>query len=79
MNTKRAYRPRQRRFDPEKIASARAQRGWSQTELAARSGFKESTISKIEKGERGSEDTIKRLAQVMNVPVSSLMRDQTAA
>src|SRR5439155_15116463 len=59
----------------ERIRRSRRLRGWTQQQLAARSGLTQSTISMIEKGARGHEmslDTAWRLAWGLGTSIDML-------
>ena len=49
------------------LAPLRKQAGFSQEELAARSGVGRATISRLEQGGRGYYDTIDKLARALRV------------
>jgi len=52
----------------------RKQHGWSQEELAARSGLHRTFVSSVERGERNiSLDNIDRLAQALDIDVQELL------
>ena len=58
-----------------RIRKERERRGWTQEDLAVKCGYKyKSSISKIESaGDEISSKKIKRVAEVLNVPISYLM------
>jgi len=58
------------------IKATREKLGWSQSELARRSGVKQGSISDIESGKTRHPriDTVIKLARAMKVPVEKLMR-----
>lgn len=71
--------PIQQQFG-KKIAQLRSDRGWSQAELAKRSGLHFTYIGGIERGERNlSLQNIHKIAQAFGVPVWSLFVNQTLA
>jgi transcriptional regulator with XRE-family HTH domain len=54
----------------ERLKALRAARGWSQSELARRSGVSQAYIWQIEKGVRGENlglDTVRKLAHALDV------------
>lgn len=55
------------------LAQLRKQAGFSQEELAARSGVARATISRLEQGGRGYYDTIDRLAKALRVSRKRLL------
>jgi transcriptional regulator with XRE-family HTH domain len=63
--------------DPEKIAARvrwlRAEHGWTQAELAEKSGLKPRTVQKIEAGGNGRERTYVLLARALDVPLAQLL------
>jgi transcriptional regulator with XRE-family HTH domain len=55
------------------LRKLRAERGWSQEELAERSGLHRTYVSGIERGTRNvSLDNLERIANAFGLPVSSL-------
>jgi transcriptional regulator with XRE-family HTH domain len=58
------------------IRAVRVRRGWTQQELARRSGVSRSTISRVERGHPGtfSLDTIRRVAAALDVRVDLVPR-----
>src|SRR5437867_12104140 len=55
------------------IEAVRRERGWSQSELARRSGLTPPTVSRIEAGSRkGDVDTLAQLASGLGLPLSVL-------
>ena len=61
--------------DTVKIKRWREERHWSQEHLADLAGVGLRTIQRLEKGEQGSQDTLKALAAAYNVDVSALSVD----
>lgn len=61
------------------MKTARTHQGLSQAELARRSGLDPSTISKIEKGLRGSLWAYKRIAGVLGIDYRKLLPKDNAA
>jgi transcriptional regulator with XRE-family HTH domain len=58
-----------------RVRELRHVRGWTQTELAARMGVKQSAIGKIERGESDIPVTaLTRLADALGVAPGSLLR-----
>jgi transcriptional regulator with XRE-family HTH domain len=58
----------------ERIALLRSERGWSQEELADRTGLHRTYISGVERGVRNPTLTvINRLAGAFSVPLSELL------
>ncbi|ABG03558.1 transcriptional regulator, XRE family [Rubrobacter xylanophilus DSM 9941] len=59
-----------------KLRQLRRQMGWSQHELARRSGVDRATISAIESGKRDpSGSTMRKLADALGVPVAELYKE----
>lgn len=56
----------------EAIKAARLERGWSSSELAKRAGATNETVRRIERGCSTLPSTAKRLADVLEVPVTEL-------
>ena len=54
------------------VQKLRLQRGWSQQQLAELSGLNVRTIQRIEKGQEPSVESLKSLAAVFNVELSTL-------
>ena len=50
-----------------RIVEAREALGWSQAELAARTGFTDNTIRKVERGERVRPGTLRRILDEVGV------------
>ena len=63
------------------IRANREQRGWSQSELARRSGLTQGHINQIEAGKRlnPSVEVLQRVAQAFGVGVDSLLQDSPLA
>lgn len=58
----------------ERIIQARDHRGWSQRELAKRTGFSNQQISKVETGAVNTPiETLARIAEALEVPLSELV------
>jgi transcriptional regulator with XRE-family HTH domain len=55
----------------EQVVDAREALGWSQTELAARTGFTDSTIRKVENGVRVSPGTLRRVLDEVGIEPAS--------
>jgi transcriptional regulator with XRE-family HTH domain len=56
------------------VRTAREARGWSQTDLAERSGVSHSGISALEKGKGApTMTTLRKLANALGVPVAQLI------
>ena len=64
----------------ERVKTERAARGWSQYELARRSGVSQSAIAKIEGGTRPrpSGDILHKLAAALDTTVDALLTDAPA-
>lgn len=58
------------------VRKLRLQRGWSQEQLAEFSGLSIRTIQRIERGQRAGLDTLKSLAAVFEVPLTSLQPEE---
>lgn len=63
------------------IKAKRLAKGWTQTELAQKSGVPQPTISQIEKGTRKypTHKSIKRIAKALEVDIEELDGDSEAA
>jgi transcriptional regulator with XRE-family HTH domain len=61
------------------IQKLRLQRGWSQQQLAEISGLSSRTISRIERGETPSLESLKALAAVFNVDFNTLKEQEMDA
>jgi len=58
----------------ERITQVREQKGWSQRELARRTGFSNQQISKVETGAVNTPvETIARIAEALEVPMAALV------
>jgi transcriptional regulator with XRE-family HTH domain len=62
------------------VARLREAQGWSQSELARRSGVSQAFISSLEGGRRtkASTDTALALARALGVTVDELLREEPA-
>lgn len=60
-----------------KIRSKRLEKGWTQLELAEKSGVPQPTISQIEKGNRKypTHENIKKIARALEVDIKELDED----
>lgn len=59
-----------------RVRALRAERGWSQDELAAQSGLHRSYVGTIERCEKSATlDTVERIAKAFGVEVSELFED----
>ncbi len=64
--------------DPQALRWAREQAGWRQAPLARELGISPSTLCEAEKGTRGLHPmTIKKIAAVLNCPVTVFARTAT--
>ncbi len=64
----------------ERIFQLRAQRGWSQSELAHRAGISRTTMSNLEGARRfPTLPTLRKLAGAFGLPVMELMADNPDA
>jgi transcriptional regulator with XRE-family HTH domain len=61
--------------DVPKLRRLRVDAGYSQRELARRAGVAPGTIWKIEQGRRATPATLKRLADVLGVKASDLLKE----
>ena len=60
----------------EKVKILRKQKGWSQDELAMKSGLHRTYIGSIERGERNvSLLNIERIAKAFNLPIKVITKD----
>jgi transcriptional regulator with XRE-family HTH domain len=56
----------------EKVAALRIERGWTQVELAKRSGLDSQTIHRIEKGKiKGGPNSRAKLAKAFGIPIAA--------
>jgi ribosome-binding protein aMBF1 (putative translation factor) len=61
----------------ERITRARAIKGWTQADLAARIGKDASTVCKIEAGQIvGNPPTMKRIAEELGIPIEELIAEE---
>ena len=60
-------------FSGARVRRLREERGWSLYELAFRVRMSESTISRLESGERKNPDTFRQVAKALRVPLKALM------
>jgi transcriptional regulator with XRE-family HTH domain len=59
-----------------RVIALRAERGWSQDELAATSGLHRSYVGTIERCEKSvTIDTVEKIAKAFGVPVSELFEE----
>ena len=59
-----------------RVRKLRTARGWSQDELAAKSGLHRSYVGIVERGEKSATlDTVERIAKAFNVEVSEFFED----
>jgi transcriptional regulator with XRE-family HTH domain len=56
-----------------RIAYLRTQRGWTQWELAAKSGYSKRTIERLESGSRARIDTLAVIAEALGVRYEDLL------
>lgn len=67
------------RLNTETLIALRVMAGFSQAELARRSGVSQGHLSQIERGDRNaSPRTIKRLASGLGVPIGALLTAEAA-
>ena len=61
------------------IKELREKLGWSQNELARRSGVKQGVLSDIESGKTKHPriDTVSAIAEALNVPIEKLLKKGT--
>lgn len=59
------------------VRKLRAKKGWSQEQLADFSGLSVRTIQRVEKGQKASIETLKCIASVFEVDISTLTEDIT--
>ena len=65
---------------PEILGSLRRQRGWTQREVAERTGIRATQITRYEKGQSlPTADALKLLADCFEVPIDSLITGHAAA
>lgn len=58
-----------------RVMALRAERGWSQDELAAISGLHRSYVGTIERSEKAvTLDTVEKIAKAFGLPVSELFK-----
>lgn len=59
----------------QRIVEAREAHGWSQAELAERTGFTDNTIRKVERGERVRPGTLRRILDEVGIePAAEVQR-----
>lgn len=59
----------------DRIVSAREALGWSQTELAQRSGFTDNTVRKVERGDRVAPGTLRKILDTVGLePLSEVQK-----
>lgn len=58
------------------IQSTRLERGWSQTDLANKSGLSRPTISRVELGEASSTQTLRSLAEALGLVLDVHVGDE---
>jgi transcriptional regulator with XRE-family HTH domain len=67
----------------QRVKKLRLAKGWSQPELARRSGLTEKTVSNYETGARGAEDpplaTVQAFADALEVPITDLLGEPEGA
>ena len=63
------------RIDRIKLTIELVKRGMTQTALAKKSGISRVTIASIKAGRSCSEDTAKKLAAALNVPIKKLLEN----
>lgn len=61
----------------EKVRLARKMKGWSQSDLGTKAGYNEKTIFRIEQGQPSSIDTLRNVAQALELNPSDLI-DETS-
>lgn len=61
----------------ERIRAARERRGWSQAQLAERTGIARSTLGRIEKGDTPNPgtETVQQIARALGLPVNHFVSD----
>ena len=65
---------------PEKLIEARKKKGYTQVDLAKKSGISQQGISRIERGDRSPNVvTIRLLADALDIPVSEFMEEVETA
>lgn len=74
MSTIDVMRPPTDSYDQNKIINARLRLGWTRSYLATMCGLHYSTISRLESGEHQSPETVRRVAEVLNIPMSRMLR-----
>lgn len=57
----------------KRLCSARSSKGWSQNELAKRSGVNQATVNRVEAGAKLTEKAGRKLAEALEVGVEWLM------
>lgn len=55
-----------------RVRAERKARGWSQSDLARRTGLRQATVSRIECGGTPSRHTQERLAAAFSLPIAAL-------
>ena len=60
----------------QRVRATREKRGWTQQDLADRSGIARANISRLEAGKHAPKlDTLRRLAQALDLKVSDLLKE----
>ncbi len=67
------------KIDTQKIEKRRFLSGWSKSELARRAGVDQSTVGRVERGETLKPDTIKRIAEALQLTVEDLLIEEKSS
>lgn len=63
------------RGDRTKLKSARRGKGWSQEQMANKTGYALSVIQKLEQGKYGSLECLRNCAEALDIPLDALLEE----
>lgn len=66
-------------YDTQLLAEDMAEKGWLQTDLAAKAGVDDMTVMRFLKGQRQTARTAKKLAKALGKPLRRYLRGMRAA
>mgnify|MGYP001357043804 CR=1 FL=1 len=64
------------RIDAAKVRMARAQKGWTMTELAERAGVSRCTLRKIERGQGATYTSLEKVAKAFGKRVEDFIEEE---